>query len=35
LRTAGFGSASAVAVLKRYSQRVEDFSEAISETTED
>ena len=27
LRTAGFSSGSAVAVLKRYSQRVEDFSE--------
>ena len=27
LRTAGFGSGSAIAVLKRYSQRVEEFSE--------
>lgn len=27
LRTAGFGSASAIAVLKRYSQRAEDWSE--------
>jgi regulatory protein len=35
LRIAGFGSASAVAVLKRYSKRVEDWSEPISEPTED
>ena len=35
LRTAGFGSGSAIAVLKRYSQRMEDFSEPISETAED
>jgi regulatory protein len=27
LRTAGFGSGSVIAVLKRYSQRVEEFSE--------
>jgi regulatory protein len=35
LRMAGFSSGSSMAVLKRYSQRVEDWSEPISEPPED
>jgi regulatory protein len=35
LRLAGFSSGTSIAVLKRYSQRVEDWSEPIDEAPED